>query len=194
MKVKFFFLIFSLVFQAAFAQDIDINFNGKIVNGSSPLYNVSIVNLTKGTGTVSDVYGDFNLRANPGDELSFSSIAYKSINYTVPLDITDVNFRVLVNLVEDTVYLKEAIVVPWPQNRTMLKEAMLDQRKEKEKISPYAGFIEIEGDPEPVAPTLMNPLSFIYSKFNKKARQQKKMDKYRNILQEDQFYVPENVY
>lgn len=194
MKVQFVFLIFAFVFQALNAQDIEINLNGKIVNGSSPLYNVSVVNLTKGTGTVSDVYGDFNLKVKPGDQISFSSISYKSINYTIPLDITDLNFRVLVNLVEDTVYLKEAVVVPWPQNRTMLKEAMLDQRKEKEQISPFAGFIELEGDPEPVAPSLMNPLSFIYSKFNKKARQQKKMEKYRKILQEDQFYVPENVY
>ncbi|MEZ4978434.1 MAG: carboxypeptidase-like regulatory domain-containing protein [Chitinophagales bacterium] len=194
MRVAFIFLLFCSLFKASLAQDLEINFHGKVVSGSSPLYNVSVVNLSQNTGTVTDVYGDFKLSVKRGDEISFSSIAYKSIVYKVPSDIQEVDFRVLVNLVEDTVYLKEAVVVPWPLNRTMLKEAMLDQRKEKEQISPYAGFIELEGDPEPVSPSLMNPLSFIYSKFNKKARQEKKMEKYRKILQEDEFYVPENVY
>ena len=98
-------------------------------------------------------------------------------------------------MVADTFLLREALVVPWPQNRTMLKEAMLNQRKEKETISPYAGFREIEGDPvEPEPKLFSNPLSFLYSKLNKKARQEKKMEKYRQILKEKEIYSPEQIY
>jgi hypothetical protein len=77
----------------------------------------------------------------------------------------------------------------------MLKQAMLNQRAEKQKISPYAGFIEIEGDPvAPEPKPLANPISFIFSKLNKKSRQAKKMRKYREILQEDDVYIPETIY
>jgi hypothetical protein len=166
------------------------------VSGSStPVYNVSVVDLNTFKGTVSDVYGSFQLKVNAGDTIRFTSIGYKTIKYQIPDTISTASFRILVSMVEDTVLLREAIVVPWPQNRTMLKEAMLNQRKEKETISPYAGFREIEGDPEEPEPKLFaNPISFIYSKLNKKARQQKKMERYRQILQEKEFYIPETIY
>jgi len=173
-----------------------IDLSGKIVTGSStPVYNVSVVDLETIKGTVSDVYGTFQLKVNAGDTIKFSSIGYKTVNYQVPDTVSSSSFRILVNMVADTVLLLEALVVPWPQNRTMLKEAMLNQRKEKETISPFAGFREIEGNPvEPEPKLFSNPLSFLYSKLNKKARQEKKMEKYRQILQEKEVYTPEPIY
>lgn len=178
------------------SQQLLLDLSGKIVTGSStPVYNVSVVDLNTMKGTVSDVYGNFQLKVNAGDTLKFSSIGYKTVKYQLPDTITESSFRILVSMIGDTVVLREAVVVPWPQNRTMLKEAMLNQKKEKETISPYAGFREIEGDPvEPEPKLFSNPLSFLYSKLNKKARQQKKMEKYREILQEKEIYTPEPIY
>ena len=178
------------------SQQMLINLSGKIVTGSStPVYNVSVVDKNTIKGTVSDVYGQFELKVNAGDTITFSSVGYKTVKYQIPDTISEASFRVLVNMVADTVLLREAIVVPWPQNRTMLKEAMLDQKKEKETISPYAGFIELEGDPvEPEPKLFSNPISFLYSKLNKKARQEQKMEKYRQILQEKDMYTPEPIY
>ena len=188
------FLLLCSVF--SLKSQILVNLSGKIVTGSStPVYNVSVVDVNIIKGTVSDVYGNFQLKVNAGDTIKFSSIGYKTVKYRIPDTLSTADFRILVNLVADTVLLREAVVVPWPQNRTMLKEAMLNQKKEKETISPYAGFREIEGDPVEPEPKLMkNPLSFIYSKLNKKARQEKKMEKYRQILQEKEIYTPEPIY
>lgn len=169
-----------------------INLTGRVVQGSKPLYNVSVVNKSKLAGTVTDVYGDFALAVLPGDLIQFSSIGYKTVDYKIPDTVSTTNFRILVSMVADTILLKEALVVPWPQNVTMLKEAMLDKNTEKERIAPYAGFREIEGDPvEPAPKPFSNPISFLYSKLSKKARQDKKMQKYRDILQEGEMYDPE---
>jgi len=186
-KITILCLLIVLVVEA---QDNYI-FSGKILNGSKPIYNVSVVNTSKTTGTVTDAYGDFEINVYPGDLITFSSIGYKTVNYKVP-DTLIADLRVLVSMVEDTILLKEAVVVPWPINRTMLKEAMLSNKKEKETVAAYAGFREIEGDPvEPDPKPLANPISYIFSKLNKKARQQKKIEKYREMLRDNDYYEVE---
>ena len=177
------------------AQTQELELTGKVVQGSTPIYNVTVANKSTYSGTITDVYGSFNLLAHPGDTISFSCIGFKQVSYRVPDSISSDSYRILVNMVADTILLKEAMVVPWPQNTTMLKQAMLAKRSEKEKISPYAGFIELEGDPvEPDPKPFANPISFLFDKFSKKNRQAKKMEKYRQILQEDEVYEPEQIY
>lgn len=173
------------------AQQTSILFSGKILDGSKPLYNVTVVNTNNTTGTVTDNYGDFTIKVQANDLITFTSIGYKNISFKIP-DTIQTDYRVLVSMVEDTILLREAVVVPWPINRTMLKEAMLSNRKEKETIAPYAGFREIEGDPvEPAPKPFANPISYVFSKLNKKARQEKKIEKYRQMLQESDYYTPE---
>lgn len=195
MKSILFLIMFLCISLVLSAQDQIVELSGKVVNGSTPVYNVSIADLNTYKGTVTDVYGTFKLEVPMGATLKFSSIGYKSVSYEVPDTLTSDKFRILVNMVPDTFLLKEAMVVPWPQNTTMLKKAMLDQKEEKQRISPYAGFVELEGDPvEPDPKPFANPISFIFSKLNKKSRQAKKMKKYKEILQEDDVYVPEPIY
>lgn len=195
MRTIFSILWCLLLTTALFSQDNTITLTGKVVNGSTPVYNVTVVDMQSYKGTVTDVYGSFELKVMAGDTVNFSSIGFKPLSYQIPDTLKTDKFRILVSMVPDTFLLKEALVVPWPQNTTMLKQAMLDQKEEKKKISPYAGFIEIEGDPvEPDPKPFANPISFIFSKLNKKARQAKKMQKYREILQEDEIYTPEPIY
>lgn len=195
MKWIFFIFLTFFIFKSVSAQESTIKFYGKIVNGTSPIINVTVMNKLTSQGTISDAYGEFALNVKAGDVINFSCIGYKGISYKIEDSLAQTSLRVLVSLIPDTILLKEAIVVPWPINTTMLRQAMLDQKAEDEKISPYAGFREVEGDPVAPEPKLFsNPLSFLYSKFNKKARQEKKMEKYREILQEDEMYVPEPIY
>lgn len=195
LKKSLLILFLCAISAIGFAQDGVIDFNGRVVSGSTPLYNVSIVDLNNQRGSVSDVYGNFSVQVKAGDTIRFSSIGYKTVSYAISDTITAESFRVLVNMIGDTVLLQEAIIMPWPPNTTMLKKAMLSKTKEKETISPYAGFREIEGDPvEPEPKLFANPISFIFSKLSKKARQEKKMEKYREILKEKEIYTPEPIY
>jgi hypothetical protein len=183
-------LLFIFTGICAFAQQGNIYFHGKVVKGSEPLYNATIYNINQSFGTVTDRYGDFAIMANINDTIKISSIGYKTVYFVLPDTINEQKYRVLVNMVEDTVLLKEAVVVPWPVNRTMLKRAMLDNRSEKERIGGYAGFRTVEGPVSEPEPKLMNPVSFLYDKLNKQSRQQRKMDKYRRIIEEGERTAP----
>lgn len=185
--MKYFVLTLSIIgFFCAQAQDT-LRLYGKVITGSKPLYGVTVAKIGSSKGTVSDFEGSFQLMVNKGDAIQFSSIGYKSITYTVPDTIRSDAFRVLVSMVEDTILIAETVIRPWPVNRTMLKQAMLANKKEKETVGSYAGFRDIEGEPEPPAPTIMNPISFLSSKLGKKARQKKKMERYRKALRDKEF-------
>ena len=137
-------------------------------------------------GTVSDFSGNFSLMVSKNDTISFTCIGYKPFKFIIPDTITSNDFRVIVELVEETVLLRETIITPWPQRKDFSK-AFLDEKPktEKEIISVYAGFRQIDGDPTPPAPTILNPISFIANILSPKRIKQKKMDRIRKILQED---------
>lgn len=185
MKFVIFTVLFSVFSILAFSQS-PINFNGKILSTSGFVYNVNIVNKKIYKGTVSDFGGNFAMPVSTNDTIIFSSIGYKKFTYIIPDTIQGDNHRVIVQLVEDTFLLKETIITPWPL-RGDFQEAFLKARPktEKEAIATYAGFREIEGDPTPPPPTIMNPISFIANIFSPKRIREKKMNRIRKKLQED---------
>lgn len=185
-KIIFFFLLFTSTLVTK-AQD-QINFNGKILSSNGFVYNANVINKKIFKGSVSDFEGNFSLMVNKGDVITFSSIGYKDFLYTIPDTITDKNFRVIVQMIVDTVQIGETVVTPWPLKKDFSRAFMNEKPKtEKEAISAYAGFVELEGDPKEPKPTILNPISFIANVFSKKRIQQKKMEKYRQMLNEDWF-------
>jgi hypothetical protein len=190
LKYRLLFLLLAMS-ALSFAQQGSIYFHGKVVKGSTPLYNATIYNVNRVFGTVTDAYGDFAIMVQKNDTIKISSIGYKTVEFIIPDTIDSDRYRVLVNMVEDTVLLKEAVVVPWPINRTALKKAMLDNKKEKDQIGGYAGFRTNEGPVVEPAPKLMNPVSFLYDKLSKQSRQKRKMEKYRQIIEEGERYPME---
>lgn len=182
----FLFLFFVLLSFSQLHSQEQINFNGKILSGSGFVYNVNVVNKKLYKGTVSDFGGNFSLMVSKNDTITFTCIGYKTFNYAIPDTITGNDYRVIVQMAEETFQLKTTIITPWPQRQDFSK-AFLDEKpkSEKEIISVYAGFREIEGDPTPPAPTLLNPVSFIANIFSPKRIRAKKTERIRRILQED---------
>jgi hypothetical protein len=180
-------LLLAIAASQIFAQN-EIYFSGKVVKGATPIYNATIFNVTSSKGAVSDYEGNFSFFASINDTIKISSIGFKLVEFVIPDTIQDKKFRVLVNMVEDTVLLKEAVVMPWPSSRSMLKRAMLDVESEKEQITSYAGFRTNDRPAREPAPTLANPISLLFNKFSKKERQRKKIEKYRRIIDEGPSY------
>jgi len=179
------FLLFNFIGLFLYSQN-NITFYGKTMSTNGFVYNVNIINNNTNTGSVSNTDGDFSIKASLKDTITFSCIGFKSFDYIIPDTIKNNEFRVLIFMIEDTVFLKEAIVRPWPVNTTVLKEAFLNEKNtEKEIVASYAGFREIEGPQREPAPTVMNPISFIANIFSKKRIQQKKMNRIRKKLQEN---------
>lgn len=185
MKHLVFFILSSFLTISSFAQD-KINFNGKILGSGGFVYNANVVNKKIYKGTVSDFQGNFSLPVSKNDTITFTCIGYKNFTYIIPDTVNSSSHRVIVTLVEDTILVREAVVTPWPVNTTQLKDAFLNEKDiEKEAISVYAGFREIEGEQREPDPTILNPISFIANVFSKKRIQKKKMEKFRRMLQEE---------
>jgi len=185
MKKIIVFFIVSIITSVTYSQNV-IKFHGKIMSKSGFVYNVNVINKKLSSGTTSDFEGNFAMPVKLNDTIMFSCIGYKKFQYIIPDTIKSNDYRVIISLIQDTIMLTEATVTPWPLNRTALKQAFLEEsKKEKVAIANYAGFREIDGPQREPKPTFMNPISLLANLFSKKRIQQKKMDKFRRMLEEE---------
>jgi len=70
----------------------------------------------KGTsrGTVSDIDGFFSLPVRENETIQFSRIGYELLEFQVPTDIEGDLFSRDILLKKDTLFLPEALILPWP--------------------------------------------------------------------------------
>ncbi|SEL24590.1 hypothetical protein SAMN04487910_2144 [Aquimarina amphilecti] len=76
------YVIISLMSSVGFSQDNEI-LRGKIVTDTIHRQSVNIINITKGIGTINDKVGFFEIRANKGDTIVFSSVQYYQKSHIV---------------------------------------------------------------------------------------------------------------
>ena len=103
-----------------------IQFSGVVIDGDSlkPLPFTSIITKNANRGTVSDYYGYFSFVANKNDTIEFSALGYKKAMFIIP-DTLHINKYSLIQVLRnDTFFLKETIVCPWP-TKEQFKEAFL---------------------------------------------------------------------
>lgn len=125
----FIFVIFSLsfAFKSISQNDKDtsrlIQLSGVVVSESSldQLPFTTVIDLTSKKGTLTDAYGFFTLVTFPGDTLAFSCIGHKSGTYVVPDSLGDNRYSVIHVLKEDTNYLEDVVIYPWPSKENFAK-------------------------------------------------------------------------
>jgi len=103
-----------------------VQFTGVVVTGDSlkPVPYTHIYDMTRNKGTVSDYYGYFSFVALRGDTIEFSSVGFKKGYFIIPDTISAPRYTVFQVMTEDTVYLSETVIYPWP-SKEMFKEAFL---------------------------------------------------------------------
>ena len=74
--------------------------------------NISILNTTRGTS--SDFYGYFSLVAREGDSIQFSSVGYEKAYFHIPDELETNRYSIIQLMTEDTIYLSETVIYPWP--------------------------------------------------------------------------------
>lgn len=159
---------------------------GTVVNASSqlPIPNVHILR-KNGSGTTSDKNGGFSLEVAVGSNVIVTHLGFINARVTVPRDLTDNTYEIVVPLYSKDVTLDVVEVYPYP-SREDFKIEFLSPQTAEEINSP----IKMSGVQQPLGPskvpppTLMNPISFLVAKFNKKAIRNRKMNKYRKIIEE----------
>jgi hypothetical protein len=117
-RILLFLLISACCFTAKAQQGSEglIQFSGLVVTADSlralPLVSIRIKNSNK--GTYSDQAGFFSFVARKNDVIVFSSIGLKPVEYRIPSDLAGSKYSIIQPMSEDTFYLPETVVRPWP--------------------------------------------------------------------------------
>ncbi len=131
---------------------------GKVISDSVQVESIHILNLTKAFGTISDEAGFFEIKANPGDTIVFSSIKHHQKNHIVEekdikLASLEVTLEIKVN------ELDEVLLSPYNLSGKVRED--MDRVKTYESNLPIFNFKELDETPfinEQGAKTIKNPL------------------------------------
>lgn len=93
-----------------------VQFSGVVLTSDSLLGIPYASILIKGTGngTIANHQGFFSLVANAGDSIRFSAIGFVPNIFVIPDTLRDTKYSVIGLLSQDTVFLPETVINPWP--------------------------------------------------------------------------------
>jgi len=123
MKYQLFFalgiLFFAVSLQAQVVEDENlVQFSGMVLDGTNdeliPVPYTNVLIKGKGRGTYTDFDGFFSIVAEKGDEIEFSAIGYRTINFIIPDTLEDNRYSLVQLMTQDAVNLPETVVFPWP--------------------------------------------------------------------------------
>lgn len=158
-------------------------FSGFVKNSVDSTYipNVHVLNISKGTGTVSALDGSFELMVRDNDTLKYSSIGFEDRYLMINNLIRRENIMVFLN--RDTVLMEEFLVHPLGPRRFFKYEFMaLELPEPVFEFEINENFFRPKKGEEPIPPTGINftgPVQGLYNLFNKTARTSRKLRKNR---------------
>ncbi|MEA4918199.1 TonB-dependent receptor [Proteiniphilum sp.] len=88
-KIYYFLIFFFAVTLGALAQETVYTIKGTVSDNTDVLIGVTVTVQGKMGGAVTDVNGDFSIRASKGDKLIFSYIGYETLEYLVTKEESD---------------------------------------------------------------------------------------------------------
>ena len=123
-----------------------IQFSGHVVTESDegkvtplPFTNVSIKGTTR--GTASEIDGFFSLVAKKNDVIVFSSIGYKTVEYTIPDSLDNDLYYWIQIMSQDSILLPEAVIRPFP-SREHFKIELLAMDISEELNQQYSEYLD----------------------------------------------------
>ncbi|MDN5212127.1 carboxypeptidase-like regulatory domain-containing protein [Fulvivirgaceae bacterium BMA12] len=164
--------------------------SGKVVDKENPeaLPGVHILNANKRQGTVSDIDGNFYIKASENDTLIFSYVGYNQHFLILGDSIKDeLKNPLIIHLSKSLVELETVKVFAYKNERdfknAILELELPEETPVKTQIPGY-----YYGPQKPVKPGVGSPISFLANKFGKKAKRErqfneaKKRDEYKRYL------------
>lgn len=139
-----------------------------------------------GEGVTTNKEGYFSLDVLGDQQLVITHLGYLTQFYEIPIIDSLVVLSVDIQLYKDTVSLGAVEIFPWPEQEGFKEEflslevpAEQDQRR---MLIP--GLPQRKGPPIPPPPSIMNPVSLMYSFLSKEAINKRKLRRYRKIILE----------
>ncbi|MGA0557140.1 carboxypeptidase-like regulatory domain-containing protein [Larkinella sp. VNQ87] len=182
MKKVFLFLLLSiLTVFTGWAQDIRSGWVTDKSNGN-PIVSATVQNTSLRRATMSTETGHFRITASPQDTLLISCIGYKTVQFVVPADEQELR----VELVQEVKMLNEVVIKGWTESR--FKEEFLKLNMPEKPVIEIKTAPELAGTPlgnvgrmgydyKTLAPkvTLKGPISALYGKFSREAKNERKL-------------------
>jgi hypothetical protein len=156
---------------------------------SAAIPNVHVLNLSKGTGTISGLDGSFELLVRDADTLKFSCIGLR--DHYIHINALLLRPELLVFLLPDTIMMDEVRISPLPSRR-FFRYVFLDTRISMEKSAELNLGPLLKRDPGNIPATgihFSGPVQLLYNAFNKKAVLDRKLRK--NRKKYSKYLVPE---
>ncbi len=182
-------------FQFALAQQTaneksGVQLSGYILSKDSlkPLANSTVLNKRTKLGTTSSDFGYFKINMEFGDTIKFLSLGYAPKYFYFNKDLLAKNYNIQVLMSQDTIELK-TFVFKEPTYQGKLKKEFdryftADSLAAFEELSRRATLKNRNILYN--AAELYHPVTYFYDRFNKQARNWRKIDRYRYIIQKAQ--------
>ena len=176
-------LLMAFHFNSLIGQSQDSSFiiYGQVIDEKSkePIPNVHVINKTTFVGTVTNGQGFFHMEITYFDTLIFSNLGYA---YSYYRHSKDKEGQVIIALKEKNYLLEEVSVYTYQMTSNDPKPMNISK--------PMIPRNEDINYPDPVKPTLANPVDLLYYMFGSRPRQMRKLrelqiqDQYRHMLKE----------
>lgn len=117
---------------------------------------VSILVKGQNRGTISNSQGVFSIVAFKGDTLTFSAVGFRKKDYKIPVQLAGNSYSLIQLLTEDTLYLAETVIHPYPSRREFEKMfvnmdipndmyEVARKNNEQAKLRAMARYIPVDG-------------------------------------------------
>ncbi len=151
-----------------------------------PVSNCNVLNTRSKQGTSSNSFGNFSIAMRLGDTISFTSVGYQPRYFYFKRDLLAQNYSTQILMSNDTIELK-TFVFRDPTYQAKLKKEFdryfrADSLAAFEELSRRA-MIKNKNLLYNVS-ELYHPVTYFYDRFNKQARNWRKIDRYRYIIQQ----------
>ena len=105
-----------------------IQFSGVVttIDTTSGIFGAHVYVPKGGRGTTTNYYGYFSFAVLEGDSVVISAVGFEKVHFIIP-EIPRDSYSVIITMQEDTTYLPELEVMPYPTEE-MFKEAVLAYR------------------------------------------------------------------
>lgn len=126
---------------------------------SSPIRDCHVFNKTKGTVTVTDVFGNFRITADINDSITFRVLGYET--RTIALTESMYNFGYIIRLKPTAYELEELTVTPFNLNLPTIS-----------RFEIYTPPLPNQGGIN-LLPVRVSPITALYNRFSREGRQQR---------------------
>jgi hypothetical protein len=150
---------------------------------------VSVYNKTSKTTYVTNVEGKFNIPVHEGDTIRFHKLGYGRKYYYFKSFVNAENYSIQVLLNSDTIHLKTFVVKSITREKEVHNLFMNSYIRDSLRMITYLRKLQAQQNKttfQNIVDLSHSPISFIYDTYSKKARNNRKIERARQIIKENQ--------